>query len=46
MELGFSGHAEQVEWAQLVDDFAAATTIVVATVNVEDIHRGIGQGGP
>jgi hypothetical protein len=41
---GFLGHAGQVERTELVGDFTATTTTVMATVNVEDILRGGGQG--
>jgi hypothetical protein len=41
---GFLGHAGQVERTELVGDFTATTTTVMATVNVEDILRSGGQG--
>jgi len=44
VEPRFLGHAEQAKRAELVGDFAATTATVVATVNVEDILRGGGQG--
>jgi hypothetical protein len=37
-------HAGQEERAELVDDFAAVVTTVVAAVNVEDFLRDGGQG--
>ena len=44
MEPGFLDHVGQAKRVELVDDFAAATTAVVATVDVEDILHGGGQG--
>ena len=44
VELGFPGHAGQVEQAEPVDDFAATAVAVVAIVNVEDILCSGGQG--
>ena len=44
MEHGFSYHTGQAERAELVSDFAVAVATIVATVNVEDILRGGGQG--
>ena len=41
---GFLDHASQVELAEWVGNFTAASTIIVATVNLEDILHGDGQG--
>jgi len=40
----FLNHARQAEQVELVGGFAAMMAMVVATVNVEDILRGGGQG--
>ena len=37
---GFLEHVEQEKWAELVNDFAAASAAVVAAVNVKDILHG------
>ena len=42
MEPRFPDHTVQAEWAELVIDFTVAA--IVATVNVEDILHGSGQG--
>ena len=42
--LGVPDHAWQVERAELVSSFAAAAATIIATVNVEDILHGGGQG--
>ena len=39
---GFPKHVRQEERTTLVDDFAATTDVVVATVDVEDILCGGG----
>ena len=44
MEPGFLGLARLAEQSELVSDFAVAVATIVATVNVEDILRGGGQG--
>ena len=44
MALRFLDHASQAERVELVGGFAAVATAVVATINVEDILRGGGQG--
>ena len=41
MEPGFLDHAKQ---AEMVGEFAAATTAIVATMDVENILHGGGQG--
>jgi hypothetical protein len=42
--LGFSDHAGLEERVALVGDFATTAVAIVATMNVEDILRGGGQG--
>jgi len=44
VEPGFLGLARLAEQSELVSDFAVAVATIVATVNVEDILRGGGQG--
>jgi hypothetical protein len=44
VEPGFPEHVGQEERAELVGDFAAVATTVVATVNMEDFLRDGGQG--
>ena len=39
---GFPGHVRLEEWAELVNDFAATTDVVVTIVDVEEILRGGG----
>ena len=39
---GFPGHVRLEEWAELVNDFAATTDVVVTTVDVEEILHGGG----
>lgn len=41
MEPRFLDYAGWEEWAELVSNFTAATTAIVATVNLEDILRSI-----
>jgi hypothetical protein len=44
VEPRFLDHAEQEERAELVGDFIAVVATIVATMNMEDILRGGGQG--
>ena len=44
MAPGFPDHASQAERAEMVGGFATAAVIIVATVNMEDILCGGGQG--
>jgi hypothetical protein len=44
VEPEFLDHVRLEERVALVGDFATAVAAIVATVNVEDILRGSGQG--
>jgi hypothetical protein len=44
VELRFPDHAGQVEWVELVSDFATAAASIVATMDMEDILRNGGKG--
>jgi hypothetical protein len=44
VEPGFSAHARQAEWAELDGDFTTVTTVIMAAVNVVDIHSSGGHG--
>ena len=44
VEPEFLGHARLVERAELVGDFTATAATIMATMNVEDILHGGGQG--
>jgi hypothetical protein len=44
VEPRFSAHARQAEWAELDGDFTTVTAVIMAVVNVADIHNSGGHG--